>query len=612
MWFCPTLSHTQDSIPTINIDSIVVTANRHEFEKFGKRVYIPTISPIDRTIGDALTYSTPINFKQYGPGMLQSASARGTGAGHLGVNWNGINIQSIIHGQVDFGLIGISENVSYLPGANGAMNGSGNLGGLVRLNTKIRKKNGWHGTFSGNWASFANTQQTAQLRYTTKKWASLSEINHKQGKNDFPFVNTTSVGQPVIKQVNNGYQAINLRQSNQWLINTKHVLNVHYWMTMSERQVPPSMTSANDLAVQEDQSHRFLADWKYQLYPSLSIHTKLAQIAEQLIFENQALHSFTATTKQVFDSRVFLKKGNHQWQLGLLQSLERAFSDNYESLTRRLTSAISLSDNVQIGDNLGISLQSRLEAKDFSQVIPIFSISGKYALQNWAIEGNFGRHFHAPTFNDLYWQDLGVRDLKDEVGYQGEIGFSHQIHNNDFMLSYNICGFWLDINDWILWTPDNSGTWRPSNNKKVVSKGIETNSYISYKNQDFTISTNIGYTFVSTINKESKKGKTLIGKQLLYIPKHKANGRLSLNYKKKITFTYSHLFVSKRPYKQDNSKYVASYSIQNIHVAYLQPFKKVKLNIHLAMTNLSDKSYQIIRFRPMPGRGLEGGVSIMF
>ncbi len=600
----------QDTMPSIKIDSIVITASRLDFETSGTFLYktLPTISTINQSIGDALSYSTPINFKQYGPGMLQSASARGTGASHLAVQWNGINIQSITHGQVDFGLIGQSEEVSYVPGGNGVMDGSGALGGVVQLNTKIRDKKGLHGYFYSALASFHNSRQGAQIRYQSKKWANLSEINYKKGKNDFPYINFTSVGKPTVTQTNNAYQATNFRQSNQWTINSKNIVNFHYWLTLSDRQIPPSMTSGNDRASQADQSHRFLVEWLAQLNPRLGWQTKLAQITQQLAFQNQSLFSFTATSKQVLDSRLSFHKEQHQLQLGLFQSLEKAASSGYTTLHQRWTSALSLSEKYQLNEQLRFSAQSRLEIKDFTKVMPIYSFAGDYNWNTWAIKGKFGRHFHAPTFNDLFWKELGVPSLKDEIGYQGEISLSHLQKNKNQFLRTNVTAFWLNVNDWILWAPDNTGNWRPSNKKKVVSKGIELNARYSLDYQHFNLVSNIGYTYVNTINKKSIHGNSILNKQLIYVPKHKLNSFLRINYKHLLAFTYSQLFVSKRPYKQDNSKFVPSYAVHNIQLAFIPSIHKVRLHFHLAITNLSNKNYQIIRFRPMPGRGYEAGV----
>lgn len=610
----PNMGTAQDSIPRINIDSIVVTASRLEFESSGTHMYenVPNIVITNSSVGDALSYATPIIFKQYGPGMLQTASARGTGAGHLGVNWNGINIQSMTHGQVDFGLIGLSEDISYIPGSNSAMDGSGSLGGLVLLSTKMRQKDGLHGFIESAWASFHNSQQNAQVRYEETKWASLTEINYKSGKNNFPYINTASIGQPTVKQENNEYQAVNFRQSNQWSINKNHLLNFHYWMTLSDRQIPPTMASANDMATQEDQSHRFLADWLFQVQPNVSLRTKLAQITEQLTFENQVLYSFTASTKQILDSRLSFTKGIHQIQFGVFQSMERAYSDGYGSHHQRLTSAISLSEKITLGEQLNFTAQTRLEAKNFNQVVPIFNLSGNYQLKDWSISGKFGRHYHAPTFNDLFWQNLGEPDLNDEIGYQGELSIANKIQKKGQVWSSHLTGFWLNVNDWILWAPDDAGTWRPSNNKKVVSKGIEASTGYSFDYQGFKINTNIGYTYVNTVNKKSIVGKSILNKQLIYVPKHKMNGLFGLSYKDKIAFNYSQIFVSKRPYKQDNSKFVPSYVTHNIQLTYTPTIKQFKVNIHVSITNLSNKNYQIIRLRPMPGRGFEMGLKLAF
>ena len=45
-----------------------------------------------RSVGDFLMMQTPLYIKEYGAGMLASASFRGTGAGHTAFVWNGVGI----------------------------------------------------------------------------------------------------------------------------------------------------------------------------------------------------------------------------------------------------------------------------------------------------------------------------------------------------------------------------------------------------------------------------------------------------------------------------------------------------------------------------------------
>ncbi len=603
-------SNAQDSISTIYIDSIIVKSNRFVLESIGSQVY--PVRSTNQSAGTALALETPINIKQYGPGVLQTASARGTGASHLGVAWNGINIQGMTHGQVDLSLIPTTDDIVYIAGGNSAMAGSGYLGGLVRLDTRFRKKNKI--SLGGTLGRFHNYRFQGGLNYSQKKWTSHTTASYQKGKNDFPFINTSSVQKPLVKQINNGYQVLQFRQNIQFTLGKKNTLQFHYWLTNANREIPPSMTAANDHALQSDQAHRFLADWIYSLNAKSSLRTKIAHINEQLTFQNDALHDFTATSKQIIDSRLSLKLKHHQLQLGLYEAFEQADADGYGSKHQRHISALSVADNYLLYKDIKLSGQGRLEIKNFEIITPIFTLAGEWLTNPTAalplqLKGKIGRHFHRPTFNDLFWKGLGVPDLKDEVGYQGEMSFSFE--NSPYAKShwhFNATSFLLNIDNWILWAPNSQGIWRPSNKLKVQSKGIESSIKYALLRKPFTFKSNLYYTFVKTINLADGFEQ---GKQLLYVPRHKLNGMINLGYQS-WSFLSEQYFVSKRPVTTDNSKYVASFFVQNLQLGYTFKNKWTKGLVRFKVNNLWNRPYQIIQFRPMPGLGFEIGIHFDF
>jgi outer membrane cobalamin receptor len=53
----------------------------------------------------------------------------------------------------------------------------------------------------------------------------------------------------------------------------------------------------------------------------------------------------------------------------------------------------------------------------------LFSIGSSYPVESavYKLKLNLSRNFRIPTFNDLYWEEGGNRDLKPESSYQAEI-----------------------------------------------------------------------------------------------------------------------------------------------------------------------------------------------
>ncbi len=81
--------------------------------------------------------------------------------------------------------------------------------------------------------------------------------------------------------------------------------------------------------------------------------------------------------------------------------------------------------------------------------------------------------YRVPTVNDLYWPSDGYTsgnpDLRNERSTGLEIGGAWTGNS----LHSEICGFFTRSDDLIIWLPDNSGIWTPSNISSSYSKGVE-------------------------------------------------------------------------------------------------------------------------------------------
>ena len=83
------------------------------------------------TLSDHLTNYSNIYIKEYG--ALATPAFRGTSSSHTNILWNGISINSIANGVVDFSSINMLDNhqiVSVSSGYSSAF-GSGSIGGSI-------------------------------------------------------------------------------------------------------------------------------------------------------------------------------------------------------------------------------------------------------------------------------------------------------------------------------------------------------------------------------------------------------------------------------------------------------------------------------------------------
>ncbi|MCK5034354.1 MAG: TonB-dependent receptor [Candidatus Sabulitectum sp.] len=84
--------------------------------------------------------------------------------------------------------------------------------------------------------------------------------------------------------------------------------------------------------------------------------------------------------------------------------------------------------------------------------------------------------FRAPTVNDLYWPSDGYTSGNPELESERTTGAEIGAGWNGISSSGDICGFITRSNDLIMWLPDDSGVWSPSNISSSFSKGVELSS----------------------------------------------------------------------------------------------------------------------------------------
>jgi outer membrane receptor for ferrienterochelin and colicin len=119
-----------------------------------------------------------------------------------------------------------------------------------------------------------------------------------------------------------------------------------------------------------------------------------------------------------------------------------------------------------------------------------------------AIKMNYGKHYNAPTPNDLFWplEDWGWgmgaqgnTNLRPETGKHMDAGIEQGFFENK--VSFNLTYFKWDINDKIRWVPDINYFYTPQNLDKYTGEGYEAGVNYSV-NENITL--DISYTYTDS------------------------------------------------------------------------------------------------------------------
>jgi iron complex outermembrane receptor protein len=140
-----------------------------------------------------------------------------------------------------------------------------------------------------------------------------------------------------------------------------------------------------------------------------------------------------------------------------------------------------------------------------SENLPLFGLVIN-PFETTALKVNHGKHFLAPTLNDLYWPAdpyaKGNPDLKPEIGWHTDATVEQSFLNDRIftMLSY----FHWNVDDKIQWEPDSQGVWSPINLAGFKADGIEAGIRVG-PFYDLTFALSYTYTDAEEENREYTK-----------------------------------------------------------------------------------------------------------
>ncbi|PKN10652.1 MAG: hypothetical protein CVU70_02450, partial [Deltaproteobacteria bacterium HGW-Deltaproteobacteria-5] len=111
-----------------------------------------------------------------------------------------------------------------------------------------------------------------------------------------------------------------------------------------------------------------------------------------------------------------------------------------------------------------------------------------------ALKISHGKHFLAPTLNDLYWPadpyNKGNPDLKPENGWHTDVTVEQSLFNDKLFMTMSY--FHWNVSDKIQWEPDSQGVWSPINLAGYKADGIEAGLKVG---PFFGLSLGLSYTY---------------------------------------------------------------------------------------------------------------------
>jgi iron complex outermembrane receptor protein len=589
----------------------------------GSKIFRPDSTALAQlsqgTLADLLMQQTSVYLREYGSGMLASVSFRGTSPNHTALLWNGINLNQPTLGQIDYNIVPLTivDQVEVQTGGACSLYGSDALGGSIHLNSRPSWQPGAKLSFQQTVGSFGRYFTNLQAKFTLVKWELRTNLYHNSAQNDFPFVNITKVGAPVERQVNAATLNYGLVQEIFYRFSSNRYFSLKGWHNANDRQIQPNMAVAEIGDEQQDENTRIVADyhdhsrWGY-------FHAKLAFVRDWMLY-NQSSRIATNRYWAVLEyekrlgKKVTLQAGaNWQHIVADVQAYRGGVNENRNDVFALLRYAPSarwiLTANVRqafvtafpapLAPSLGSEVKCWQEKDKQLKIKTVLS-----------------RNYRVPTLNDRFWQPGGNLAIRPELGYSAELGLHYQQGKPGKTWELEATHYRMWVDDWIIWLPQTS-FWSPRNIRRVQVVGAELSGKFTRKWGRFFFIGGGQYAYTQSTNRNQlNENDRALGKQLPYVPRHRATAYLNAGrgmWYANVNFNYT----SQRFVSTDNDEALAAFHLWNLGGGRLIHLTKkptgARLNLSVNINNAANANYQNLRLRAMPGRNYQASVRVDF
>lgn len=597
-----------------------------------------------QSLSDAVRRFSGVSVKDYGGiGGLKTVSIRGFGAMHTAVTYDGVAISDAQSGQIDIGKFSL-DNVSMITMTIGQEDDifqsarSFASVGVLNITTQTPMFNGLPitGNVQVRGGSFGQVNPSFYLAHRlSNKWAWSANGDWQRADGNYPFKFDNGAEIEHRKRYNSD---VNIWRGEVNLYGSfgkggNLTLKGNYFD--SKRGLPGSTVSHSTVANDrlEDQDYYIQANYINHFGKQLSLKSSAKFMRTRNYYKeykgNEGFKDNIYTQKEYYGSAVLL----YQPLSNLTFSLAEDFSQNNLIINysnqdpKRTTSLTAFQAKYTLpfitinGGLLGTYayewVQEGDKPEDRKRLSPFIGLSAK-PLQtiNWHIRASYKDIYRLPTFNDLYFFNVGNVNLKPEIAQQYNIGmtWSSRISSVVEHVGISIDGYFNKVKDKIIAISPGLFVWKMKNAAKAEVKGVDVNVTSEWRlHQKIRLKLNGSYSYQSSVDLSDKESKTY-KKQVTYTPKHMGSGSAAI-HTPWVNISYSLVASGIRYFFPENIKRneIPSYWDHSISANRSFPIgEHSSIQLQVDMLNLSGDNYKIIHGYPMPGRSFRASIGWHF
>ncbi len=678
------------------------------------------------SVADALRYFSGVQLKDYGGvGGIKTINVRSMGSQHTAVYYNGVQLGNAQNGQVDLGRFSLDnmEEIQLYNGQKSDIFQSARefgAAGNVYLTTRkpyFRKGEKVHAHGQMRFGSFglANPNVGADVRLTDGLSLTMdAEYVHAHGRYPFRYRRVLPTGETAydttaIRQ-NGDVNAVRTELGLHHYYSTTGFWRLHGYNYWSERGIPGAIVNNvwrngerlrdRNSFVQGQWQDRWRNRWQTRvLVKYANDYTHYWNYDDKLLpADNEYLQQevYLSLANQVTITKWWDVSVAYDYQYNslarenlLLVESQKTASLKVESPERyyRHSHWLSAATAINVKDYLRMQasvLMTAVNNKGQSDQVPStkdkpkftpgvffslrpFAHSSIRSLYDLSLNAFYKQSYRYPTFNDLYYTDMGNANLRPELARQHSVELAYRVESQkskvESRVGYdrsasgvgnacgydrsasgvgNACGYELSVSaayyynrvtDKIIAYPKGQQfRWTMLNLGEVKINGVDAKADLSlYLPLQFVLRTRLNYTYQTAID-VTNPSDTYYRHQIPYIPRHSGSAVVGLEWTSRrgdhYGLNYSFIYVGERYSQQENTVYnyvqpwyTHDMSLYGEWALSSQPSgasehsekrQPVWLKANIEINNLLGQDYEVIQNYPMPKQNVRCTVAVRY
>ena len=346
---------------------------------------------------------------------------------------------------------------------------------------------------------------------------------------------------------------------------------------------------------------------KYAYYVTRYVNNDETQIHVDNTYRQQEMYFSTSNVYEILPKWSVSMSYDFKWNKLNANMVDFAFPHRYSNFVS-LATALTLSriqaqasvveqvvkDHVKYGASS--PSRSTLTPAFFMNVYPFNS-------KLLAVRAFAKKSFRMPTFNDLYYADMGNSKLNPESALQYDLGF---VLNKDWKqgvvdhFRLQVDGYYNTVHDKIVAYPKGQQfRWTMLNLGKVHIKGVDAMAEVGLEPaKDLKVTARLQYTYQDARD-VTNPNTSYYKDQIPYIPWNSGSTILALSWRE-WDLSYSFIYSGERYSQQENILYnhLQPWYTHDMSVVY----HARKWSARLDVNNIFSQDYDVILNYPMPKR----------